>query len=102
MDLNIFRAKETEEQKKNRLEKDRLRKKQTREQETPQQSADRLKKQREADRLRIQNETPQQRKTRLERDRLGHKSRLLMDPLKLEAIRKKIRSSKRSLTKKQR
>ena len=96
--LALLRLHETQQQTADRLKKIRAKI----ENETPQQTADRLKKQREADRARTQNETPQQRRVRLERDKLRHKSRLLMDPLKLQAIRKKIRLSKRSPTKKQR
>ena len=121
----ICRDNETEEERSVRLEKLRVRARERRKEETPQQTADRIKKQSEInqekianetpqqrkirlernrlrDQAKIANETPQQRKIRLERDRLKHQSRLLMDPGKLEAIRKKARLRKRALPYKQR
>ena len=98
---NVCRAKETEEEKLLRLEKQRAINKR-RNQEDPQQRADRLKKLRKSSQERIANETPQQRKNRQEKDRLGHQPRLLLDPVKLEALRKKEKLRKRSYTKKER
>ena len=85
-----------------RLEKQRAINKKRRNQEDPQQRADRLSKLRQSSRERIANETPQQRKNRQEKDRLGHQPRLLLDPVKLEALRKKEKLRKRSYTKKER
>ena len=99
---HICRANETEEEKLLRLEKQRAINKKRRNQEDPQQRVDRLNKLRQSNQKRIANETPQQRKNRQEKDRLGHQPRLLLDPVKLEALRKKEKLRKRSYTKKER
>ena len=93
---------ETEEEKLLRLEKQRAIDKKRLSQEDPQQRADRLKKLRQSNQERIANETPQQRKNRQEKERLRHQPRLLLDPVKLGALRKKEKLRKRSYTKKER
>ena len=99
---HICRANETEEEKLLRLEKQRAINKKRRNQEDPQQRADRLSKLRQSKRERIVNETPQQRKNRQEKERLRHQPRLLLDAVKLEALRRKEKLRKRSYTKKER
>ena len=93
---------ETEEEKLLRLEKQRAIDKKRRNQENPQERADRLNKKRQSNQKRIANETPQQRKNRQEKERLRHQPRLLLDAVKLEALRKKEKLRKRSYTKKER